>query len=344
MTKKIFIGIILITILTGTIFFSKFQPENSAKISVAEEFQAEKFQAEEFQKEQSPGKFFKAVTIPPNPSRRPIRMLFFGDLMLGRHVRTLIDKNGADKIFEKIREENAYFDGYYDLVIANLEGPIVSNPIYHESGTTFGFAPDSAKIIQKNNIDLVSLANNHTLDRGQKGLEETKKYLKDAGVEFFGHPIFPETEDIFIKEIRNKKFAFIGLHDATRRLDERRASVLIQQYNKEVDAVIVFIHWGTEYVKNPNQRQQDLAHLFINSGADLVIGHHPHWVQTRENYKGVEIFYSLGNFIFDQYWSDPTQHGLAVEVEYATEFSPQFEEMPFSLYKSIPVWDAPFAK
>lgn len=346
MNKRIFIGAVLIGILTGTLFLNV--PQSVEKLSQSKTISPDSVKVQPISSKPNDAPAHSrpvhdAPTYPKTskaPESRPIRMLFFGDMMLGRHVRTLIDRNGADSIFAKIREGNTYFDGYYDLVIANLEGPIVSNPIYHETGTTFGFAPDTAKIIKENKIGIVGIANNHTLDRGQKGFMETKKYLKEAGVEFFGHPVFPETEDILIKEIRGKKFAFIGLHDATRRLDEKQAAVLIGQYDKKVDAVIIYIHWGTEYVKNPNDRQKSLAHLFIDSGADLIIGHHPHWIQTRENYKGVEIFYSLGNFIFDQYWSDPTQHGLAVAVEWPNGQAPAiFDEMPLSLYKSMPTWE-----
>lgn len=278
------------------------------------------------------------ANILPEATFRPVRMLFFGDLMLGRYVRTIIDKNGADSLFQKIRQEKSYFDGYADLIIANLEGPIVSNPIYHSSGTTFGFHQSSADIIKKSGIQLVSLANNHTLDRGQKGLEETKKYLTDAGVEFFGDPILPVDKDVLVKNIRGETFAFVGLHDATRRLDEKKAAELIKKYDPKVDHIIVFIHWGIEYRDHPSERQQTLAHLFIDNGADLIIGHHPHWVQTHEKYRNTDIFYSLGNFIFDQYWSDKTQHGLAVEVEW-TSSGTTAVELPLSLYKSIPQWE-----
>lgn len=254
--------------------------------------------------------------------------------MLGRYVRTLIDRHGADHIFQKFRPH--FTDHPYDMVVANLEGPIVINPVYHQSGTTFGFPQDTAKIIQQNHITAVSLANNHILDRSEKGREETKKFLTEAGVEFF------DNNNILIKKINGQSFAFIGFHDATKRLDEHAAARLIKKYAADADRVIVSIHWGEEYKKTPNIRQKNLAHLFIDSGADLIIGHHPHVPQTRENYKGAEIFYSLGNFIFDQYWSDATQRGLAVAVEWPSSLSPpilsppSFIELPLTLYKSIP--------
>ena len=76
--------------------------------------------------------------------------------------------------------------------------------------------------------------------------------------------------------------------------------------------MIVSVHWGVEYTHNPGQRQKDLAHMFIDSGADIVFGHHPHVIQTMEIYNNKPIFYSMGNFVFDQYFSTDTQEGLSV--------------------------------
>jgi poly-gamma-glutamate synthesis protein (capsule biosynthesis protein) len=265
-----------------------------------------------------------------------VTMRFFGDVMLGRFVRTLMDKGGHDYPFQgKLTE------GDQDLTIANLEGPIVTSPSHAQTGTVFAFEPDTAPIIKKNNIDIVSIANNHTLDRGQKGLEETKQFLAAAGVEHFGDPILPSDHDVLVKKIKDQSFAFIGFHDATRRLDEEKAARLVKKFDTQVDHVIVFIHWGEEYRFKNTQRQQDLAHLFIDNGADLIVGHHPHVVENTETYKDIPIYYSLGNFIFDQYWSDKTQHGLALDVIWKPGKGGRLDTVPrtFSLYKSIPQWD-----
>lgn len=281
----------------------------------------------------------KTANIKPDeePRQQPVKMLFFGDMMMGRFVRTLMQKNGLDYSFQKINHaENP------DLVIANLEGPIVSNPIYSQTGMTFGFAADTAQILKRNGIDIVGIANNHSLDRGQKGFEETKKYLSEAGIEYFGNPILPNESEVLVKTINKQKFAFIGLHDATRRLDEKAAAELTRKFDSRADKVIVFIHWGPEYKTFASKRQQDIAHILVDAGADLIIGHHPHVAQNREDYKNVAIYYSLGNYIFDQYWSDRTQHGLAVEVEWPAEGTmtpPIFTEKKFSLYKSVPEYD-----
>jgi len=270
---------------------------------------------------------------------RHIKLLFLGDVMLGRYVRTLMEKKSHDYPFELVRE--SLLSDKFDRVIANLEGPIVEVPNRAQSGTNFGFAPDTAKILKRNGIDIVSIANNHTLDQGEKGFESTKKYLAENAVEFFGNPILPTESEVLIKEINNKTFAFVGFHDAVRRLDDKKAIDLVKKIDPQVDHVIIFIHWGQEYKKTPSQRQRELARAFIESGADLIIGHHPHVTQTIEDYKGVHIVYSLGNFIFDQYWSRETQKGTAIEAVFSSstgDDSIQLFEHPIDLPESRPKW------
>ncbi len=282
----------------------------------------------------------------PAPTSKYIKLLFLGDVMMGRYVRTLMDKNhNPNYAFAKAHIATNpganFLNDYFDRVIANLEGPIVPNPNYAQTGMNFGFAPDTAEIIKNNGIDIVTVANNHALDQGQKGFISTLNYLKQAGVKYFGHPILPIEFDTLYETMNGKTFAFIGFHDATHHLDEQAAAKLIQKISPTVDYTIVVIHWGVEYQKNPSKRQQQLAHLFIDSGASLIIGHHPHIPQTIETYNGVPIIYSLGNFIFDQYWSDATQHGLTVEAVFSTDQdnkSIQIFEHPIDLYKSQPTW------
>lgn len=306
---------------------------------------------------------FASILPPPNSDRleRPISMLFLGDIMLGRYVRTLMEKNkNLDYPFEKLTpflQARAF-----DAVIANLEGPIIDKPVRSQTGMTFGFAPDTAEIIKRNSIDIVTIANNHTLDQGKKGLESTKKYLDTAGVLYFGHPIMPDRNDVLIQEYAAHTtssaapdspltIAFIGFHDATRKLDLPAAIQLIKEIDPTVDAVVVVIHWGIEYQQKPSKRQQELAHAFIDAGADLIIGHHPHIVQTDETYRGVPIIYSLGNLIFDQYFRADTQEGLAVEVQWqpntatattadpTKRFTPVIIKHPYKLPKSQPIFD-----
>lgn len=332
-----FYGLAVISLFAGSVFFMH------AKEKIEKTFFNDTIQAESYGRENES----VARSVPkPTPMPQYIKMLFVGDVMMGRFVRTLMERNkNLDYPFEKARPTDGphanFLRGYFDRVIANLEGPIVPVPNRSQTGTNFGFAPDTGEIVKRNGINIVSIANNHTLDQGQKGFDSTIKYLKEAGLPFFGHPILPTEADVHIETIKGKRFAFVGYHDATRRLDDAAAAELIQKVDPQVDYTIVYIHWGPEYQKNPSARQVQLAHLFVDHGADLVIGHHPHIPQTREQYKGVEIVYSLGNFIFDQYWSEMTQKGLTVEVVFSTDPSNrtiQIFEHPVDLPKSQPRW------
>ncbi|HYE22163.1 MAG TPA: CapA family protein, partial [Verrucomicrobiae bacterium] len=94
--------------------------------------------------------------------------------------------------------------------------------------------------------------------------------------------------------------------------NEKQMTQDIASLDSKVDFLIVSTHMGTEYKRDPDPRNVELAHKAIDSGADMLIGHHPHWIQTIEEYNGKWIFYSLGNFVFDQMWSQDTKEGLTI--------------------------------
>ncbi len=241
------------------------------------------------------------------------KILLVGDVMMGRYVRTLIDRTDKNYPFAKLPED--FFDGY-DMVIANLEGPISERFITGGTSMVFGFPPDTAQILKDQGITAVTLGNNHTLNRGERGVEETHKYLQEQGVEYYGKQAGESWEDsVLQKNINNLKVTFISLHDAERDIDEDVARSLVVQAAKDSDYVVVQPHWGIEYQHKANARQVRLAHDWIDNGADIIVGHHPHVVQNMEIYNGKAIFYSLGNFIFDQYFSTDTQQELAINVE-----------------------------
>ena len=141
--------------------------------------------------------------------------------------------------------------------------------------------------------------------------------LKDAGVGFCGHPSEADPASVYYGEDDGKSFAFVCFQSVNFKLDMEKAVELIKETRKKVDYLIVSIHWGVEYSHKANQKMQvEPAHEFVDAGADLVIGHHPHVVQNFEIYKGKFVFYSLGNFVFDQYWSKDTQEELGILVSF----------------------------
>jgi len=245
---------------------------------------------------------------------KAVSLLHFGDIMLDRGVARYMEKEGGlDYILKDLSgEEDRFFTGV-DVITANLEGPFVQNRVYTSKEIAFRFDPALAKDLKRYNFDLVTLANNHSLDMGSKAFEESKKHLENADIEYYGRQFYVDEEDsILLKEIAGKKVAFIGLNDTHFTMNEKLARKMIEKSKNDNDITIVSIHWGQEYKQLSNNRQKKLAHDFIDAGADAVIGHHPHVVEECEVYEGKPICYSLGNFIFDQWFSKETQTGLAL--------------------------------
>ena len=252
------------------------------------------------------------VDVVDDGNRRKVSIISVGDIMLGRNVEGRMDEKGLGYPFEKIK---SYFSAA-DLTVGNLEGPILKKHTRTPTGsTTFNFDFAVTAELSKAGFKLISLANNHTFDYGAAGFAETKNYLQEAGLWSFGHPREIKDDYVWRGEINNRKFAFIGLQDVFASMDASKAVTLVKTIASDLDTItIVYIHWGDEYKLTNNKRQQTLAHDFIDSGADVIIGHHPHVVQNIEIYKNKLIFYSLGNFIFDQYFSKETQEGLMLEM------------------------------
>ncbi len=236
--------------------------------------------------------------------------LFAGDMMLGRGVEILMDKNGIYYPFEQI---SRIFKGV-DIAVANLEGPIIKNPPYTAPNSLqFAFKPEVIEALKFSQINLVSLANNHTLNMGQDGLKQTKEFLDQVKIDYVGDPLkcskeFAYIKDNFIILAFNKTYAQCKVADIVNTIKE------VRQENKD-KFLIITIHWGKEYKTTNTEFQQKVGHQIIEAGADLIIGHHPHVVENIEEYNGKLIFYSLGNFVFDQYFSKNTQEGLAVGLE-----------------------------
>lgn len=260
-----------------------------------------------------------------------VTILFVGDIMLGRGVETYRKKYGEDYPFEKISS----FLETFDIVFANLEGPIVTN---HRKtpdwNTNFSFDSSVAKLLKKHSINIVSLANNHTLDRGAQGFEDTRKYLSEVGIESMGHPKEAREQYVLSKNINGLKMVFLGFQTVIGKWPEEEAYNFVEKEAQDKDSfIIVTMHFGTEYQGKANKTQEKIAHEFIDRGADLIIGHHPHVVQNIEKYQDRLIVYSLGNFIFDQWFSKETQEGLGVELELKEETA-NYHLYPFKSKKS----------
>jgi poly-gamma-glutamate synthesis protein (capsule biosynthesis protein) len=246
-----------------------------------------------------------------NDFLEPKTIIFVGDIMLDRAVERLMKKNSFLYPFEKISQ----FLKETDFVFGNLEGPIVKNPPnFSDDSLQFAFYPEAIEGLKFANFNLLSLANNHTLNMGKSGLKQTREFLKNENINFVGDPLKCSDEFLFQKD----KITFLAFNKTfTSNCPDEEVIETIKSVKKQnpENFLIVSIHWGNEYQIKSSAFQQKLARKIIDAGADLIIGHHPHVVQEIEIYNNKLIFYSLGNFVFDQYFSEQTQQGLAVRLE-----------------------------
>lgn len=246
------------------------------------------------------------------------RFLFFGDLMLDRHIKERYGKNYA-ALLEKLK--TAEGDLFYaaDLTCANLEGAVTNGgahyaPVY---AYDFAFTPESVKIFQDNNFNFFNIANNHLTDQGAQGVAETAENLASLGLMHSGCPDGTLNEcALKIATVNNLKTGMVGLSMVYKTIAREEIKNILASAQAESEFVVVNIHWGKEYGHLADKVQIEMAHFLIDSGADLVIGHHPHVIQGIEKYQNKLIFYSLGNFIFDQYFSADTQTHLSLGIEY----------------------------
>lgn len=254
----------------------------------------------------------------------PVIMVAFGDLMLGRYVWTLMQRNGNDYPFEHfpallesmLKNEEGPFITAPDILFANLEGPISDNP-YVNPGTAmiFNFKPVVIEAIKKAGFNLLNLANNHAYDMGELGMTQTRQYLEAGGIHYFGDAAGIRPGTAWTTTIKDTRITFLGLNDTLHnRLNFDEVNERIREAEERSDFTIVTIHWGTEYQHTPSQKQIENAHAMVDAGADLIIGHHPHVIQSDEIYHGAPIYYSLGNFVFDQYFQKDVQEGLGLTI------------------------------
>lgn len=239
-------------------------------------------------------------------------ILHFGDMMLDRNVAKQIERHGSDYLFEELAGEELRFFSGVDVVGANLEGPVADSRRETSKEIAFRFKPSVLPMLQKYNFTHFSQANNHSYDMGKQAFAESINNLKEAGFTVYGEQYRVNAGSVAATKIGDANIAFIGVNDTNAPIDQDAALDLVRLYDKDMDYVIVNIHWGLEYKPVSHPRQRMLAHAFIDAGADVIIGHHPHVVQEVEVYKKKPIFYSLGNFIFDQYFSKETQQGLGI--------------------------------
>jgi poly-gamma-glutamate capsule biosynthesis protein CapA/YwtB (metallophosphatase superfamily) len=217
-----------------------------------------------------------------------------------------------------------------DLAIANFENPAPNTFRWHTSGTVFSADRRNLEGLTRAGLDYVSIANNHIGDAGRNGILQTIRNLDRVGLEHSGAgKDLKAARKPAILDANGVKVAILGYDAIARYYNAAKGrpgnAPLSRKAVKEdvaaaheagADVVIVFPHWGVEYRSRPFAAQQKLARQIIDAGADMVIGNHAHWAGAMEVYKGKPIWYALGNFVFDQTWSEPTMEGITLELTF----------------------------
>ncbi len=216
-----------------------------------------------------------------------------------------------------------------DLTLANLENPVIRAAVYHPEATTFTGDLRLLPVLKDAGIDGVTLGNNHILDAGFSGLEETMAHLDEAGIAHAGAGMdLAQAREPMIFSLGGTKvgvLSYLGVPSydwawatesspgsAPTREDVMREDV--EKLREKVDVVVVSPHWGVEYTATPEPWQVEFAHAAVDAGADIFVGGHAHWPKGVEVYNGKPIFYGVGNFLLDQSWSEETSTGIFAEV------------------------------
>lgn len=259
--------------------------------------------------------------------KNSINLLFGGDVMLDRGVKNSVNKNfngdysALFKNLDILRKS--------DITFINLEGPASDQGVDKKNLYSFRMNPSIIPVLKGAGINIVSLANNHMGDWGINAFIDTLARLKENEILYTGGGINKkEAEQPIIIEKYGMKIGYLAFSDVGPNgmaSDENTAGILlannprfkeiISTAEKQVDYLIVAFHFGEEYKTIHNKRQENLAHAAIDNGAKIIIGTHPHVMQDVEVYKDGFIAYSLGNFIFDQYFSTDTMQGMLLEIK-----------------------------
>jgi len=213
------------------------------------------------------------------------------------------DKSGNDFGFPFRNVQHIFEED--DLTIVNFEGTLNNLTRHTDRRFNFRAPPEFAASLVLGNIDVVSLANNHSRDFFEEGYRETIEHLDNAGIISFGN------ERNTIVEVKGIRIGFFGLsysdynrrnenwtNNESQRWKDDTVAAIDDLKDKGVDLIIAYFHWGQEGHYQTNRLQRDLGRLAVDSGADLVLGAHPHVIQGIEVYNGKNIVYSLANFSF----------------------------------------------
>lgn len=240
-------------------------------------------------------------------------LLFTGDILLDRGVRQHINRKGADALFTR-GIDSLFFSA--QAVVGNLECPATTIVAPVQKRYIFRAEPTWLAVLRKHGFTHLNLANNHSIDQGREGLVDTWRNVQRAGLVPIGagttmqaaaQPVLlcssPRKVWLLASlRLSLENYAYLPDRPCVSQEPMEKLLSRIQQLKKKDPScvVIVSLHWGGEHTLQPVPQQRVEAHRIINTGADALICHHTHTLQTVEDYQGKKIYYSIGNFIFDQ--------------------------------------------
>jgi poly-gamma-glutamate capsule biosynthesis protein CapA/YwtB (metallophosphatase superfamily) len=259
--------------------------------------------------------FFICGLLQASPTNG-IRIIFTGDVLLAYELEKPLKQYGLNYPFLAVKD----ILSKADILCGNLECPIsdYGSPMQNKS-FYFQAPTETVGSLLFAGYNVMSLANNHILDFGDSSLRQTMQVLQENGIGWFGAGTnAAQAHAMKVVNVRGQRIGFLGFSMAppdayfaegdqpgTSGVDPVLLKKLVSENRSKADFLVVFFHWGIEYLANPEQYQVKLGRLAIDSGADAVIGCHPHVIQPVEIYKGRPIVYSLGNFAFGSYGKPP---------------------------------------
>jgi len=269
------------------------------------------FKTEELNKENSNIKLLeKEVEV---KDERSVVLRFGGDVMMTSYFKNYIDSNGVDYMWEDVSDliKSA------DYGVFNLETSVsLRGSDTKPKGYGFRSEPFTLEGLKNAGIDMVSIANNHVMDYGREAFSDTLTSLDEYGIEHIGAgESLNDASKINYQEINGIQVGFLGAseilgYESNKATDEKSGvfylnrnnlsdiKSIINEAKSKCDVIVLVLHWDREYYDNPKEETIKMAHELIDSGADIIIGHHPHVLQGIEYYNDGIIYYSTGNFNF----------------------------------------------
>lgn len=288
----------------------------------------------------------RSATHPPQDT--PIRLGFVGDIMLNRAVeKKVLSEGGGDFRFPFLKIADTLAP--YDLLFGNLEGPISDQG--ENVGSIYSFRMDPRVVdgLIYAGFDVLSVANNHMGDWTKRAMKDTFARLKKADiVPVGGGNTEAEAYAPHYVDVRGIRIGFVGFSEFGKGYlegDAKTPGIAIAEKSRVVagvaearasaDIVVASFHFGEEYRDNPTRFQQDMARAAIDAGADLVVGHHPHVLEPLEKYGSGYIKYSLGNFVFDQSFSEKTMTSEVLDITVQGKKIVDVKEIPLGINASF---------